>query len=231
VPVKRDRLLMLLVPAALLAAAIIAVIVFGSGGGSSGKRVPPNAVSRMLDGIPQHGLVLGSPSAPVTLVEFADLQCPFCGDWERGTLPTIVRKYVRPGKVKIEFRGLHFIGPDSEKALRAVLAAKPQNKLWDLLENLYEKQGTENSGWVTDDLIKRLAGSVPGLDVQRLLAERDSKAVTTEIAQNDQLANSIGVSGTPTFFAGRSNGKLAQVPLTSLKPAGIEPTLDKLLAG
>lgn len=229
---RRNRILAIALPAVALAAAVIALTAFaGDDSGTKTKRVAPNGVATLLAGIPQSGLVLGRPSAPVTLVEFADLQCPYCGEWARGTLPTIVRRYVRPGKVKIEFRGLHFVGPDSETALRTVLAARSQRRLWNVVENLYERQGTENAGWVTRDLLREVGDSIPGLDTDRLLADSDSPAVDAAIRQNDSLAQEIGVKGTPTFYAGPSNGKLSFVKLGSLGPEGIEPTLQKLLAG
>jgi protein-disulfide isomerase len=53
--------------------------------------------------VAQHGIVLGSPSARVTLIEFADLQCPYCGEFSRLVLPEIARDYVRTGRVKIVF--------------------------------------------------------------------------------------------------------------------------------
>jgi protein-disulfide isomerase len=227
---RRDRLVLLVVPAVTLAVVIILVSVLG-GGHKRTKVIPPNQVARLLDGIPQHDLELGSPNAPVTLVEFADLQCPFCGNWERQTLPVLVRKYVRPGKVKIQFRGLHFLGPDSETALRAVLAAGTQNKLWQVLENLYERQGQENSGWVTEELLRQVGDAVPGLDAKRMLAESGSLPIAKQVKETTQLAQAIGVNSTPTFFAARRGAKLDRVQLRSLDPAGIEPTLDRLLAG
>ena len=80
----------------------------------------------MLDGIPQDGIALGEPDAPVTLVEYADLQCPFCAEWALQTFPELVADYVRDGRLRIEFRGLTFIGPESEDALRA--ASPPASK-------------------------------------------------------------------------------------------------------
>ncbi len=60
-----------------------------------------------------------------------------------------------PGRSNTEFRGYPFIGDDSLKAQRFVLAAGLQDRLWNLQEALYRNQGAENSGWVTDDLIRR----------------------------------------------------------------------------
>src|SRR5207248_5606750 len=135
------------------------------------------APADLLDGIPQRGLDLGDPDAPVTLVEYADLQCPYCAYWSRTTFPVLVRDYVRPGKVKLVFRGLAFLGPDSREALQVALAASAQNRLWDMVERLYAVQGPENSGWVDERLLRAIGESVPGLDVERMLAESSSEAV------------------------------------------------------
>ena len=105
------------------------------------ERAAATPASPLLDGIPQDGTVLGRPDAPVTLIEYADLQCPYCAQWARGALPLLVREYVRTGKLRIEFRGLAFIGPDSDTALRAALAAGRQNRLWNVVELLYADQG------------------------------------------------------------------------------------------
>ena len=78
----------------------------------------------MLAGIPQSGIYLGNPAAPVPLVEFADLQCPFCREYTLQTLPQLVQDYVRTGKVRMEFRNLSFLGKDSVTAGRAAAAAR-----------------------------------------------------------------------------------------------------------
>ena len=124
--------------AAAVGVAAVAVLVGVSlvGGKSSSRPRRPRPwrwapkTAALLAGIPQHGDTLGSPKAPVTLVEYADMQCPYCGEFARTTLPTLIRDYVRTGKVKIVFHGLEFVGPDSDTALRAVYAAGRQNKLW-----------------------------------------------------------------------------------------------------
>jgi len=183
----------------------------------------------MLRGIPQHGVALGAASAPVTLVEFADLQCPFCARWARGTMPEIVRKYVRPGRVRIVFVGMTSLGPDSVKAFRAALAAGQQNHFWDVEELLYLNQGTEGSGWVEDGFLHSIGRSVKGLNVERMLAAMSSVGVEKQLAGASNLA--AGIQQTPSFAVGRTNRSLKLVTISSLAPAGIEPALDALLAG
>src|SRR5439155_270723 len=94
------------------------------------------ATQKLFRGIPQKLNVLGNLKAPVTMVEFADLQCPYCRDFAVQALPDIVRRYVRPGKVKLVFSGLAILGSDSERALRATYAAGLQGRLWNYLDLL-----------------------------------------------------------------------------------------------
>jgi protein-disulfide isomerase len=188
-------------------------------------------VAALFRGIPQHGVELGRPSAPVTLVEFVDLQCPFCARWDRNALPTIVRKYVRPGKVRIVFSGLTVIGPGSLTALRTVLAAGRQNRLWNVVELLYLNQGRENSGWVTTPFLRRVGGMVAGLDVDRMLSDRRSAAVEAQRTAASSLAAAAGVRETPSFAAGRTNKSLRPFEVSALTAKATEAALDTLLRG
>jgi len=185
--------------------------------------------AKLFRGIPQKLNVLGNPKAQVTMIEFADLQCPFCRQFALEGLPTIVRDYVRPGKVKLVFAGIAFIGPDSETALRATYAAGLQNRLWNYLDLLYRNQGPENSGWVTDALLRATAKAIPGVDVGTLLSARQTTEVDNAILATQQQASSAHVSSTPSFFAGVTGGTLNRINVTSLTPSAFRPTLDALL--
>jgi protein-disulfide isomerase len=170
----------------------------------------PKIVEQVLHGIPQQGIYLGSPKAPLTMVEFADPQCPWCGVWARDAFPTLVKKYVRTGKLRLEYRGLAFVGTDSERLLRLALAAAPQNKLWNVVELEYEDQGAENSGYATDPFMKKIVSSVPGLDANRVLSTWNTSAVVPLINSAEMLAQqSLSKITTPSFLLG---------------PTGAEPT-------
>ena len=159
---------------AWLVSIAVVVVAFVAGGvviatqftGSGDRRANATTLLGVADnaavfaGIPQHGNVLGSPKAPVTLVEYADLQCPYCGEFARNALPSLVNDYVRTGKVKLVFRGLAFVGPESETALRTVVAAGEQNRLWNVAHLMYSNQGPENTGWVNDTYLRSVAGAV-----------------------------------------------------------------------
>jgi protein-disulfide isomerase len=222
------------------AAVVVVVLVAVSVLSSSGKDSQPPLVTtaetsglagdpNLLDGIPQHGLVLGSPKAPVTMVEYADLQCPYCAEFATGTLPTLLDEYVRPGKVKIEFRGLAFVGDDSRKALRVVLAAAEQNRAWNVIDLLFANQGEENKGWVTDDLLRRVGGAIAGLDGAKMLSNADKPLHEEQMREMDREAQTDGVRGTPTFTVARAGVPPGQISLASLDAAAFRPALDAAL--
>lgn len=238
VSLRRGRLLgALLLAAAGLAAALIAVSATdGDGGGEPVELTGAAETASLLRGIPQRGDALGTPRAPLTLVEYAEPQCPYCGAWSREVLPAIVRDYVRPGKVRLVFRGLAFIQPiaDSERALRAAAAAGRQGRLWHVVDLLYRNQGEEGTGWITDDLVETILRAVPGLDVDRALAERDDASVDETLAGWVAEAGRDGVGGTPTFYLGRRGGKLARLSVPSAEaltdPAFFAAAFDRLLS-
>ena len=218
--------------AAVLAAALIGFSVLS--GGDGGSAPPPAALdgretARLFAGIPQDGIALGRPDAPVTLVEFADFQCPFCGSFARDALPEIVRKYVRTGNVRMEYRALAFLGSDSVEAREMALAAAQQDRLWQFGHLLFENQGEENSGWVTEERLEATANAVPGLDVERAFADRSAAAVAEQAEMAEHHAQQFEISGTPAFLAGRTGGKLERIEIQSLDAGALTPTLDSLL--
>jgi protein-disulfide isomerase len=173
-----------------------------------GKKGTPDVVPHPvvnLNGIPENGTVLGKPSAKVTILEFADQQCPGCRYYTLNVFPILVNDFVRKGKVKMEYHGFPFIGPDSVKGLQFLLAAARQNRLWQLQEALYRYQGRENSGWITDDLIRSLASKIPGLDVQKLFADASSAEITEEAkgaekTSGNEMGKYVSQLQTPTFL-------------------------------
>jgi protein-disulfide isomerase len=225
---SRRLLLAVIAVATLLGAGVIAV---SATQGESDPVTPASSLPSqgLFEGIPQSGIVLGSSSARVTLVEFADLQCPYCAQFATQALPTVIRDYVRTGRVKLVFQGLAFVGLDSKTALRAVLAAGLQNRAWDLLDALYRRQGAENSGWVTRKVLREAARESRGLEQARLFRDARAPAVGRQLAQAQRYAEAAGVHGTPTFFVGPSGGTLRHVELTSLSAEALRPALDAAL--
>jgi protein-disulfide isomerase len=183
---------------AITAAVALVVVALVGRSGSSAPATANPVVD--LTGIPQNGRVLGSPDAKVTLIEWADPQCPACRSYAETFFPTVVDEYVRPGKVNTEFRGFPFIGEDSVKAYRFLLAAAEQSKLWQLQEAMYRNQGAERSGWVTDNLIRELGAQIDGLDVDRLFSDAERSDIVAEAAGAQAAGQAAGIQGTPTLL-------------------------------
>jgi protein-disulfide isomerase len=190
----------------------------------------PAKIDSLFDGIPQDRAVLGSPDAGVTLIQFEDLQCPVCKRYQDEGFRGIVEQYVRPGKVKLRFGGMAFIGSDSEKALDYVLAAGAQGKLWQLADALYANQGDENSGWVTDELVQQLATTL-GLDWTKLQADAKSASVRQQASSMAAEAEQREVPGTPWFFVQVGDGEPYEVRPGSFEIAEFGAILDDALAG
>jgi protein-disulfide isomerase len=233
---QRNRLLLL---AGALGAAVLivvlALVVAGTGGGSSGTTTAAasdttgtTTPTASLAGIPQHGDTLGRASAPVTITVFEDPQCPYCRQWNVDTLPSVVTDYVRTGRVKLVFRGINIIGPNSEKGLRAIYAAAAQNKLWQMLDAVYARQGTENSGWITDDVITQAAQAAHA-NAKTILGALSSAAVTAQLQNAAQEAAADAVQGTPTFVAQRPPALPQQLQITALDPASFAAALAPIL--
>jgi len=212
--------------ALLLTAVLIAAGLLLRGGNSSTENVGP-AID--FAGIPQAGAVLGSPDANVTLIEYADVQCPGCRAYTLSLFPTVVSEYVRPGKVKTEYRGYPFLGEDSLKGERFLLAAAEQNKMWQLMDAFYRNQGAENSGWLTDDLIRRLASDIPGLNVDKLFARAESDEIGQAAQQAAAEAQSAGIGGTPTLLVQIGNETPYQITVAT--PDQVRAALDDALSG
>ena len=212
---RRKRLIQL---GALLAAAAVIVVaaIAISSGGSSDKSSGAGAggtlqgvaeTKSLLGGIPQKGITLGKANAPVTILEFADPQCPFCKDYTLNEMPGLVQKYVRTGKAKMELRLLSFIGPDSVTAAGVLTAAGQQDKLWNATDLFYRNQGEENTGYVTDDFLTEVLTGA-GANAKKAIAGAGAPAVSQELAAAKTLSSRYDVSGTPTVLVGPTGGEL-----------------------
>ena len=206
-----------------MVAVLAAVAVGGPGQDGSSKGGGSAAPESALRGIPQSGIVLGSPNAPVTMVEFADLQCPFCAEYQASVFPTLLDRYVRTGKLRIELRLLRFLGPDSERLARAASAAAAQNRMWQLVELAYARQGRENSGYATDAFIKSLLADagVKGADT--------SAAAEPELRRAAQAARQAGIDSTPSFLIGPTGGTLSRFEPGELTPGPFVTRLQEEL--
>jgi protein-disulfide isomerase len=233
---RRNRRLKLLGAVLVAAAAlvVIAIVASTSGGGGSkgGKIAGGGEVAARFARIPQNGITLGNPNAPVTFVEFADLKCPVCREYSLSAFPTLVNRYVRTGKVKMVLMLQHFVGNqnnDSEHAARMALAAAQQNKMWQFADLLYINQKSETDTYVNDVFLRNIASRVPGLDVNKAFAERNGDGITNQLQQASAQFNTAGFHGTPSFAVGKSAGTLTPINYNSFDVSEFSGPIDRAL--
>ena len=143
--------------------------------------------------------ILGSASAPVTIIEFGDYQCPNCKKWFLDTKPDIVTNYVDNEKANLIFVDIAFLGNDSMPASRATYCAEEQGKYWDYHGFLYTNQMGIDSGWASIDSLKGYANNL-GLDMDLFVICIDSGKYEKRVSFNTEESQKNGVTGTPTFI-------------------------------
>lgn len=201
---RRQRLIKLGSAAAFLAVVVVAVLIViaSSGGGSGGDAGNLEGVAEvegLLEGIPQHGMVLGDPSAKVTLLEFGDLQCPFCKAVSEEVLPPVIENRIASGEARLSFNNYTIIGPQSTPAGAAAIAAGGQGRAWNYIELFYRNQGAENSGYATDEFLTAIARAAGVPDIAKWNEDRNDRATVEEVEATTARATQLGFTGTPSF--------------------------------
>ena len=140
--------------------------------------------------------VQGAAEAKVTIIEWADFQCPYCGR-VGPTLKQIMDEY--EGDVRIVFKHLPLSFHDrAGPAHQAAEAAHRQGRFWEMHDLIFANQRS-----LTDEDFLRYAVEI-GLDVDQFKADLDSPSVRDRVQEDLKVAQSLGVTGTPTFII---NGK------------------------
>ncbi|HSL22499.1 MAG TPA: DsbA family protein [Vicinamibacterales bacterium] len=140
----------------------------------------------------------GRPDARVTMIEFSDFQCPFCGRHVRETMPRIDREYIQTGKVRYVFRDfpIESLHPQAPKAHEAANCAKDQGKYWEMWERFFA-----NPRQLAPSDLPGHAEAL-GLDMPRFRECLDSGRHAAAVRASVQDAIGLGASGTPIVFFG-----------------------------
>ena len=223
---RRRRIRTLLGATGVAVVLVVAGIAISATGGAKAKPVAPSSASKLVAGIQEHNGVLGDPKAPVTVTEYLDLQCPICQQASTANLPAFIDTYVRTGKVKLQARTLSFIGPDSVTAAKVAHGAEQQGKLWSFLETFYASQGEENSGYVTNDFLTKVADAA-GVDAKQAIDFSKGQSAQSALDQADAAAQTLGVNSTPSFTVSK-NGSAEKVVAVGLDD--LTNKLDKAVA-
>ena len=169
-----------------------------------------NAAVSLSNLIKQGAPYQGSTSAPVTLIDFSDLQCHLCDRFVKATEPIVNSTYVQTGKVAFIFLHLPNRGFDSFPAASAAQCTNDQGKFWQYHNLLYNNQGPIDSGWANSDNLKKFASQIPGLDMQKFSSCFDSQKQKPVVESNVALAHSLGFTQTHSFIIVNSDGSNPQ---------------------
>lgn len=191
--VKRQQRTMLL--GAIIAALIVAgVLIFLNRPQSPGADIV--AAEALPSSIPTDGMTMGSPDAPVQIVEWGDYQCPACGMLARSIEPQLVSEFIAPGKANFEFRNFAFLGEESQRAAAAAVCADQQGAFWLFHDTLYANQHGENQGAFSDERLRTIAEKL-GLDMAAFNACLDDDATADAVAKSTAAGREQGVNATP----------------------------------
>jgi len=196
VRIRRSHFYAALVPLAFVTGLAIGFIFWGRGGSSStgpakvqesvGQQ--PVRINVSLDDDPS----FGPPTAPITIVEFSDFNCPYCRKWHAETFYQLIAAY--PDMIHFVYRDFPITSPESFIAAQAANCAGEQGGYWKFHDALLTGElglGREAYGQYADLL---------GIDSLALLACVDAERYADEVEADARYAASLGVTGTPTFF-------------------------------
>ncbi|HET9807872.1 MAG TPA: thioredoxin domain-containing protein [Nitrososphaeraceae archaeon] len=161
-------------------------------------------INKLFTPVSVNASALGDEQAKITIVEFADYQCPFCAKFNKETKDSLIQNFVDTGKVKFLFKDLIVNDRPNDKASTLAAAASycaaEQGKYWEYNDELYKNSQGENTGWITKDNLKQFANNIRVPDLMRFSDCVESGKYNMIVNENDSLAKNIGLSSTPTFI-------------------------------
>jgi protein-disulfide isomerase len=184
-----------------LAAILIAGIVILLARPEPDRFGPVKAVAAPDPSIPQQGLFIGDPNAPLTIIEYGDYQCPWCEKFNTEGFPPMLEEYIKTGQVRFEFRPFSFLGRESTQAARAAFCADEQGQFWAMHELIYGNHDGENQGAYADKRLREMA-VLAGLDMGAYDSCMDSQRSLDKVEAANKVARDNGISSTPTIIIG-----------------------------
>lgn len=192
-----------LIPGAIVAAGLVIAlaVIYSTNGPVAGgnKNAEKTAALAKLPAVSSDDFVLGDLNAPVTMIEYGDFQCPFCGKFFKETESALREKYIKTGKLKFIYRDFAFLGQESFNAANAARCAGEQGKYWEYHDYLFNNQKGENQNAFSKSNLKSFA-SVLSLDQGKFDSCVDGDKYLSVVQAKTKTGGEAGVSGTPANF-------------------------------
>ncbi len=153
---------------------------------------------------------IGSPDAPIRLVEFGDYQCHFCHVFFEDIEEDVIENYVDTGLVQMYFKDYTIIGPDSITAAHGARCAEEQGRFWEYHDVVYSNWDGENTGWASQDNLERFAAQA-GVDTAAWSACMATSEYSDVVRNSNQDGRNLGIQGTPSFFVIAPDGEVINI--------------------
>jgi len=168
--------------------------------------IPADVLIEVQDTAGFTGYLLGSPDAPIEVVEYADYQCPFCQQFSTVQFPTIKSRLIESGKIRWRFRDfpLDQAHPHARVAAHAAACANDQGRYWEMHDAIFNGFAEWNTAGNAAPIFQRYAQQL-GLDVAAYDACMADARYAGRIQASRQEGVRVGVGSTPSFIL---NGRL-----------------------
>ena len=181
-----------------------------SSNSSPNNQNPNEIIQKLYNPVVQNASALGSNTADITMIEFADYQCQSCAKFHREIREDILRNFVNTGQVRFLFKDFIInndisaatatVDEATRLAAEASYCAAEQGKYWEYHNKLYQNAENENIQWVTIDNLKQIANNAGIGNVMQFSDCLESHKHSKTVNENNNLARSIGLQSTPTFI-------------------------------
>jgi protein-disulfide isomerase len=207
-PGSRYALPMVLAVVIVVLAGIVGYLTLNNNSGTSDLDSLPNYTEVkgkiVVDGLKYEKQPhLGSSTAAIKVIEFADFKCPACKKWTDENLDRFIKEYVDTGKVEFFFMNFAFIDRDSYLAASAGEAIYKQSnvKFWEFVHEMYANQGDESEIWATEKyLLNFVRKNIDGIDYAQFEKDLKNHTYMYDVKEDFKIAGSYGVNGTPQFM-------------------------------
>ena len=187
-----------------LAIPIIIGMLIGIGLVSNLEQDSGNSSVLTKENLIEGSIIMGSPNAKITIVEFGDYQCTFCYKFHDETMKKITDEYIKTNNVNFIYKDFPLNGKQSILASEASYCAEKQNKFWEYHNTLYNNWGGENTGWITENVLLGFARDLE-MNLDDFSQCLGNSEFRQKVLDNEQFGREIGINATPSFLIFNDN--------------------------